>query len=125
MPRQPEAKLVKDLQQRIIKAGGYCAKIHGGDNPFQAVGIPDLLCCIHGRFVGLEVKLPGEKLRKMQRVALREIYNAGGVAAVVETVGQGARLLAYLEKEKANEAVPARPASFDRGVVSTEFFLSQ
>jgi hypothetical protein len=123
MPRQPEAKLVTAVQKLVRDAGGYCAKIHGGDNPFQAVGIPDLLCCIYGRYVGLETKLPGEKLSKMQRLTLREIYEAGGVAAVVETVGQGVRLLAYLEKESERE-VTHRGVCYDRGSINHSFFLS-
>lgn len=90
-------------------------KIHGSDEGFQEVGIPDLLCCIKGRFVGIEVKQPSGKLRPAQRVVLREIYDAGGIAAVVETVGQAARLLSYIEKERSSEK--ATGVCFDRGVV--------
>ena len=125
---QPEAKLVKKIQEMVREAGGYPVKIHGGDNPFQAAGIPDLLCCIHGRYVGIETKLPGEKLRKLQRVALYEIFNAGGVAAVLETVGQGARLLSYLEKEVENAGRSSswwhRAVCCDRGIISYKFKLS-
>lgn len=122
MPRQPEGKLVAKLQKRIVAEGGTCFKIHGGDNPFQAVGIPDLLCCIRGRFVGIETKLPGEPLSKMQRIALHEIFVSGGVAAVIETVGQGERLLSYLEKEGDSERRP-RGTCYDRGDVRYRFSL--
>ena len=126
MPRQPEGKLVSKVQKLITQARGCCFKIHGGDNPFQAVGIPDLLCCVHGRFVGIETKLPGEKLSKIQRMALHEIYNAGGVAAVVETVGQAARLLSYLEDRSLHvrDAWDHHAICFDRGDIHTKFYLS-
>jgi hypothetical protein len=126
MPRQPEGKLQKKVQDLIREAGGTCFKIHGSDDSYQSVGIPDLLCCVHGRFVGIETKLPGEKLRPMQRVALHEIFRAGGVAAVVETVGQGVRLLSYLEDRRDGEkSVPNKHGGvcFDRGAIVYRFEL--
>jgi hypothetical protein len=93
---QPEARLVKKIQALIKKERGWCVKIHGGDNPFQQVGIPDLLCCVRGQFVGLEVKQPGEEASPMQKKVLREIEAAGGIAAVVSTVGEVVDLLGDL-----------------------------
>lgn len=90
---QPEAKLVKKIQRRIRDEGGWCVKIHGGNNPFQRVGIPDLLCCVRGRFIALELKLPGEQASPVQRKVLREIEAAGGITAVVTTVGEVVDLL--------------------------------
>jgi len=109
---QPESRLVKQLQTLIRMVGGTCFKIHGGDNPFQAVGIPDLLCCIEGRFVGVEAKMPGESLRPAQVVALAEIYNAGGIAAVVETREQGRKLLRLIKEGSIREG---SGVLYDRG----------
>lgn len=114
MPKQPEGKLVTKIKDLIKDAEGRCFKIHGSDEGFQEIGIPDLLCCIYGRFVGLEVKQPGEPLRPRQRKVLNEIYAAGGVAAVCETVGQVAVLLAFLDKE--SDSDKARGLMFDRGL---------
>jgi hypothetical protein len=113
MPRQPESKLVKKMKVDIRDAGGRPFKIHGSDEGFQEIGIPDILACIGGRFVGIEAKLTGEKLRPRQRAVLHEIFDAGGIAAVVETVGQLAVLLSYIEKEGSVERVSG--VCFDRG----------
>jgi hypothetical protein len=102
---QPEGKLVRDLRTYLEKQGDACFKIHGGDNPFQAAGIPDLLCCILGRFVGIEAKMPGGRVSPIQQKRLQKIYDAGGIAAVVESVGQLASLRSYIEKE-VNTEVP-------------------
>lgn len=102
MPRQPEGKLVKQIKDLIADRGGRSFKIHGSDEGLQEIGIPDLLTCYRGWFVGIEVKQPSGKLRPMQRKALHEIYDAGGVAAVVTTVGQVARLLSHLEARRAS-----------------------
>jgi hypothetical protein len=115
---QPEAKLVKQLQTLVKKVGGCTFKIHGGDNPFQAVGIPDLLCCVDGRFVGVEVKMPGGSLRPAQVVALGEIYRAGGIAAVVETTEQGRKLLRLIKDRRIREA---SGVLYDRGYLTYEW----
>lgn len=96
---QPESKLVKKIRERVERNRlGRCFKIHGDDN-FQEVGIPDLLCCYRGRFVGLEVKQPGNSPSPVQMVVLQEIVSAGGIASVVSTLGQVDDLLAQIDKE--------------------------
>lgn len=97
---QPEARLVKKMKDFIQQKGGRCFKIHG-ESAFQEVGIPDLLCCYRGRFVGLEVKQLGEKPSPVQLVVLNEIVSAGGYASVVSTVGQVALLLERIDQEVA------------------------
>lgn len=71
----------------------WVVKVHGG--PYQAAGIPDLLCCIDGRLVALEAKhkKAGEseahargRTTPRQRRVLDDIRAAGGAAAVVLTV---------------------------------------
>lgn len=62
--------------------------IHGGDNPFQEVGIPDLLVCYQGLFIGLECKLPGEQPSPRQRVVLKRIESAGGYATAVTSIAE-------------------------------------
>lgn len=99
MPRQPEGKLVAKMRDLLRDRGARAFKIQGGDDAFQEVGIPDLLVCYMGRFVGLEVKMPGGKLSAKQKAVLDEIADAGGIAAVVTTVEQVSHLLGKIEKE--------------------------
>lgn len=46
-------------------------------------GIPDILCCVMGRFVALEVKGAGDKLSEIQKAQMERINNANGKAYVV------------------------------------------
>jgi len=85
MPRQPEGRLVTRIKKWIESKGGVVYNIHGGDN-FQEMGIPDLLCCFHGMFVGIEVKQPGEKPSKAQLYQLDKIRRAGGIAVVIDDI---------------------------------------
>jgi len=95
---QPEARLVKKAKAYIEEKGGRCFKIHGGD-PLQEVGIPDLLCCYRGKFIGLEGKQPGQKPSPKQQQILDEIGEAGGTALTFSTVGEVITLLAEIDRE--------------------------
>lgn len=90
---QPESRIVKRIRAYLEGRGAWVFNVHGGDNPFQEVGIPDLLCCLSGRFIGFEVKLPGEKPSPRQKVVLKRIEEAGGIAAVVTSVQEVERIL--------------------------------
>lgn len=45
---------------------------------FTKEGIPDILCCCNGRFIGIEVKAPKGKPSLMQLYNLKRIDEAGG-----------------------------------------------
>lgn len=54
---------------------------------FGAPGSPDILACVNGRFVGVEVKRPrGGKLSKAQKAAQDALLHAGGIYLVVRDV---------------------------------------
>jgi len=76
MSRQPEGRLVKNILDFLnANYPGYWRKIHGG--PFQRRGIPDILGCYRGRFVGIEVKEKGNKPTMLQIDNGKEIIGRG------------------------------------------------
>lgn len=64
----------------------FCWKEHGGQ--YGTAGVPDIICCCEGKFVALEVKVPGNKPTELQKRTLEAIEAAGGVAAVVHSVDE-------------------------------------
>ena len=72
-------------------------KEHGG--PYGASGVPDIICCYKGRFLGLEAKLPGGKLTALQERALERINRAGGIARRVESVDDVRDVIAQADRE--------------------------
>jgi hypothetical protein len=90
---QPESR----LQQRIRKAlerefGGWWVKIWAG--PFSISGIPDIIGCIKGLFIALEVKTATGKLSPIQIKTINDIITkGGGVAAVVTTPDQACEIV--------------------------------
>ena len=59
----------------------YHLKIWGGG--FQKAGIPDLLCCIHGKFVALELKTEKGAATVLQKFNILKIQESGGYARVL------------------------------------------
>ena len=74
--QQIQKKLIKWLEDK----GYYVVKVVSANKS----GVPDLLACIDGKFVGIEVKRPETKGRvsKLQAHNLSKIKEAGGYATV-------------------------------------------
>ena len=75
-------------------------KEHGG--PYGTSGVPDIICCYRGRFLGLEVKLPSGKLTELQKRAIEKINRAGGIACRVESVEDVRAIIARVDSERRN-----------------------
>ena len=52
-------------------------------NGVQRAGVPDLLVCYRGHFLGIEIKAQRGKLSKLQLVEIKRIKKAGGVGVVL------------------------------------------
>ena len=83
--------LEKDITNKILKYlktldKCYCFKEHGGS--YGSAGIPDIICCYHGRFVAFEVKTEKGRTTKLQDVNIRNIREACGVALVVRSLDE-------------------------------------
>lgn len=73
-----ENKIKKFLDDR----GAYFIKYWAGAQ-YTKSGIPDILCCINGYFVGVEVKAQNGKPSEIQLFNIKKINNAGGFAFVL------------------------------------------
>jgi len=95
--------LEKDITNAIMRylktvPSCFAWKEHGGI--YGTAGLPDILCCIGGRFVGFEVKTPANagssggrgrpegKLTKLQESTIAKIKAAKGQAFKVTSVGE-------------------------------------
>lgn len=48
------------------------------------VGCPDILCCIEGKFVAIELKSKGKSPSKIQMLNIEKIRKNGGIAYVFD-----------------------------------------
>ena len=64
--------------------GAFIFKIHGG--PQMMSGLPDLIACLHGKFIGTEVKQPGRTPTARQKFVHSLIMRSGGTVIVATSV---------------------------------------
>lgn len=81
-----EAQLSKKIAEALRKRGAWAVKTHG--DPRQRRGLPDILVCYRGYFLGIEVKLPGKEdnVTKLQQDTLDSIRAAGGETVIASHV---------------------------------------
>lgn len=79
---QAEKRIENQIKQWLENNSYWYIKVQGGCNNPSA-GVPDILACIKGRFVGIEVKRPkGGVITTIQKFQINEINRSGGVAFV-------------------------------------------
>ena len=73
---------------RLLKRTPRCFawKEHGG--MYGSAGIPDVICCVDGRFFAFEVKTASGKTTPLQQATIRKILAAGGTALVARSVDE-------------------------------------
>jgi len=77
----PEGKVKKKVQQILKDRGAYYfSPVTGG---FGRSGVPDIVACFHGRFIGIECKAGNNKPTALQLKNLADIEKAGGVSLVI------------------------------------------
>jgi len=88
MATTPEGR-VKTKVRAWLKSHGYWF-FQPVSNGMGAHGIPDFICCFQGKFVGIECKAPGKRSNTsaLQDQQIAAIQAAGGMAVVVDDVGQ-------------------------------------
>lgn len=93
-----ESDLIRKISEYLKTVPNlFFWKEHGG--MYGTAGIPDLIVCYKGRFIGLECKVGKNKPTVLQAVTVKQIINAGGCAAVVRTVEEVREIVRTFEKE--------------------------
>jgi Holliday junction resolvase len=86
-----QSKLIKYLESN----GAYVAKIVSAGKK----GVPDLLVCYKGQFIGIEVKTPTTRSNtsELQKYNLKKIKEAGGYGIVAVEIDDITSTLAIIE----------------------------
>lgn len=94
MGSQRESQLSRKIMQALRAEGYFCFKVHGG--PTMMAGLPDIIVCARGFFIGLETKLPETRhnTSPRQEHVHRQIQAADGVAQVVCSAREALEVIA-------------------------------
>lgn len=78
----PEGRVKRKAVAELKKLGMYI--FFPATGGFGRSGVPDIVCCYKGKFIGIECKANGNKPTALQQSNLEEIVNNGGIAIVVD-----------------------------------------
>jgi len=73
-----QKKLMEKLREEF--KGSYIRKIHS--TIYSHNGVPDVLACINGLFIAIEVKTDTGRVSKLQERELNLVDQAGGLALI-------------------------------------------
>ena len=78
----PEKKVKEKVKKILKKINAYhCMPSTGG---YGASGVPDILVCYKGRFIGIETKANGNRPTALQFKHLEDIQKSGGISLVID-----------------------------------------
>jgi len=103
MAMTPEAKVKK--QVKAILDGLDVYHFSPMQNGMGRAGIPDIIACHGGRFIGIECKAGSNKPTALQERELNRILNAGGEAYVIneENIEQLREELIWMNKHSKDD----------------------
>lgn len=98
-----EKKFENKIKETLQERGAWRVKFFA--NAFTPSGIPDVLACYRGRFLGIEVKGGSSYgLTDLQKYNLKKIREAGGIGICVYPSGWG-QFLEMLDRLDSGEQV--------------------
>ena len=80
-----EKQFENKIKRYIKERGGNCVKYFGCS--YSESGTPDILACINGYFIAIEVKAQNGKPSELQLVKIAEIRRAGGLGFIAYPSG--------------------------------------
>ena len=92
-----ESQLVQSIRKYLATLPNcFFWKEHGGQ--YGTAGIPDIIVCHNGHFIGLEAKVGNNKPTVLQAATIEQIKKAGGTAVVVRSVDDVKTVMAQMEE---------------------------
>lgn len=82
-----QEKTFENKIKKWLKEHGHWYVKYWAGSKFTKTGIPDLLCCVNGYFVAIEVKAQNGTPSELQEHTVNEIRTAGGFAVIVYPSG--------------------------------------
>jgi len=78
----PEKKVKLKVKQILKELDCYYFMTSTGG--YGSSGVPDIIACYQGRFIGIECKANGNKPTNLQLKNLQDIFNAQGQSLVID-----------------------------------------
>jgi len=83
----PEKKVKVKVCDILKKLGAYY--FYASTGGYGASGVPDIIACYKGKFIGIECKANGNKPTALQQKHLRDISIQGGISLLIDETNVG------------------------------------
>ena len=104
MAATPESKVKKKVVDVLKQHGAYFFyPVTGG---YGRSGVPDIVVCWQGRFIGIECKTQGNAPTQLQMKNLNEIVGQDGISLIIDETGIG--IFALLMSNWSNGNLPPK-----------------
>lgn len=107
---QPESALSRKIMDALRAKGWFCFKVHG--NEYTMAGVPDIICCAQGYFIGVETKMPSKRknVSTIQQYRIGQINEAYGYAFVACSPVEALRKIKEYLEDKPDISTLNRPS---------------
>ena len=78
----PEKKVKQKVCAKLKELGAYY--FYASTGGYGASGVPDIVACYKGKFIGIECKANGNKATALQQKHLREISMQQGLSLIID-----------------------------------------
>jgi len=78
----PEKKVKQKVCAKLKELGAYY--FYASTGGYGASGVPDIVACYKGKFIGIECKANGNKATALQQKHLREISMQQGISLIID-----------------------------------------
>lgn len=94
----PEKKVKMKVVEILKERGVYY--FYASTGGYGASGVPDIICCYKGRFIGIECKAGKGKTTALQEKNIAQIIAQGGLAIVVneDNIEDVGNLMRHIER---------------------------
>lgn len=91
-----ESKIQKEILAYLRKNKIFHLRFQAQTN---INGIPDIICCYKGLFIGLELKQENGRATELQKRKLEAINNAGGIGVIIKSLKEVEDLFKEIDNE--------------------------
>lgn len=98
-----EKRVEEKIKDYLFSKGAYYFKVHG--SAFMPKGIPDIVVCYKGCFIGLEIKAPGKLYNQSpeQKIHMDNIIKSDGYYLLVDDLSPVKELMEYIDEQRSSD----------------------
>ena len=111
-----EEKQFENKVKSFLKEQG-CWYLKTWSSGFQRAGVPDLIVCCNGHFIGVEVKATNGRLSDLQKFELKSIRMSGGkaIALYPDSFEEFKEYIHEILQQKGTQEKASRQKESDQG----------